>query len=403
VAWLGVCGIAGADWPGFRGEGTSGVVASPKAPEKLVIEKIWKLPTGDGFGQLAMVGKDAVLFTQKDADEVAVKINPVTGKSDWTTRIDKTIKDSNGNGPRTTPAIDGDRVYLYGTNMKIACLDLGTGKQVWQHDIVKDFGGKVLGWGNAASPVVVDDVVIVVGGGAGKGIIAFDKASGTVKWAKTDDLQTHATPTIATIHGKQQVICYMQSGLVSLDPKDGAVLWTFAHPYRTSTAASPVVGGKNGDIVYCSAGYGVGAAACKVARDGDKWTSTGLWRTEGKNLSHWSTPVHYGGYLYGLFGHNDRNGPLACLDIQTGEVKWSQRAFGSQGGLILLGNKLLVQSNGDLVLVDASPSAFKELGRTNVLKGKNWTPPVYSDGNVFLRNSSSKDMTEPEVVCVKLK
>ncbi len=388
----GAVSLVRADWPSYRGvdgAATADIKAAPSTLSAESLKEIWTAPLGDSFGQVAVAGDKAVAFIKRDGGEAAICLDAKTGKELWVTPIDKTIADKQGgDGPRTTPAIDGEHVYIYSTYLKLACLDINTGKAVWQHDLVAEAGGNVLQWGNAASPVVEGDVVIVIGGGKGKGIMAFDKGTGKAAWATTNDAPTHATPTPTTILGQRQVICFMQSGLVSVDPANGHVLWTFQHPYRISTAASPVVGGKNGDIVYCSAGYGVGAAACRISKSGDGWAATKLWRTEGKNLSHWSTPVHHDGYIYGLFGHNDGKAPLACIDIETGDMKWNQKGFGSQGGLILLGDKLLVQTPpGDLVLVEASPEGYKELGRVNEFKGKNWTAPAYSNGRIYARNT----------------
>ena len=396
--------LAAADWPNYRGPGTDATVPTASVPDHLLLTPVWKVATGNSFGQVAVVADKAVVFTERGPDEFAVALDALTGKELWATRIDNSIKDnSGGDGPRSTPSINDGHVYLYSTHMKLACLDLASGKQLWKHDIVGEFGGHVPGWGSAASPVVVDDLVLVVGGGSGKGILAFNKNIGALVWAKTSETLTHATPTVATILGTRQVICFMQSGLVAVEPATGRVLWTFAHPYKTSTAASPVVGGKNGDVVYCSAGYGVGAAACRITKTDDAWAATKLWRTEGANLSHWSTPVYHDGCIYGLFGHNDGNGPLACLDIETGAVKWSQKGFGTQGGLIALDGKLLIQTPaGDLVLVAASPEGFKELGRQNIFKGKNWTAPSFAGGHIYVHNTSGRGLSTPEIACLKL-
>lgn len=399
VLALGASSLALADWPNFRGPTGNSTAAAASVPDQIPAggwKELWKAPLGDSFGQIAVAGDKAVTFIKRGDNEVAVCLNAATGKEIWAQDLGKTIKDGNGDGPRSTPTIDGERVYAYGTNMTVFCLELGSGKEVWKHDIQGEAGGKAPKWGNATSPVVVGDHVIIVGGGKGKGIMAFDKQTGQGVWAATDEKLTHATPTVATIAGQLQVICFMQSGLVAVNPQSGAVLWKFGHPYSISTAASPVVGGKDGDIVYCSAGYKIGAAACRVTKDNGVWTATKIWRTDGLNMNHWSTPVYYNGFIYGLFNHNDPKGPLACLDIETGQVKWSKAGFGSQGGIILVGDKLLVQTpSGELVLAAAAPDEYKELGRMKVFGGKNWTMPAYSDGKLFVRNTA-------EGICLEL-
>lgn len=390
----------GADWPNYRGPGHDGV-AEAVALNQLALTPGWKVGVGDSFGQIAVAGGKIFLTAERGADEFCLALDGSTGKEAWNTRMDKTIKDGNGNGPRSTPTIEGSRVFVLSTYLKLMCLEAATGKEVWKRDLMAEQGGTALRWGSASSPVVVEDLVLVTGGGAGKGISAFNKETGAPVWAKTDEKYTYATPTLATIKGKLQAICFMESGLVSIDPKTGDVLWTFAHPKAVATAASPVVGGKEGDIVYCSAGYNIGAAACRITKEGEKWNAQPLWRTERQSQQTWSTPVHRDGFIYGLYGHNDNNGPLACLDIETGQIKWSQRGFGSQGGLVLVGDKLLIQTKGDLVLAPASPEGFKELGRVSVLKAKNWTAPTLANGQVFLRNSSAPG-TPAELACLKL-
>ena len=162
---------------------------------------------------------------------------------------------------------------------------------------------------------------------------------------------------------------------------------------KTSTAASPVV---FEDIVYCSAGYGVGAGAVKISRSGSKFEAKEIWRTENKNMNHWSTPVCVDGYLYGMFSFKEYGrGPMACVDIRTGEEKWSEEGFGP-GNVILTGDEkvLLLGDRGQLVLVDTNSRRYDEIVRAKkVIDGKCWSTPVLSDGRVYLRSIS-------EAVCL---
>lgn len=330
-------------------------------------------------------------------------MNPDTGEELWATPVDKTIfEGQGGNGPRTTPAVDGDRVYVMGTYFKLACLNAADGKVIWQHDIVTEHAGPkdnkaINKWGNAASPLIVGDLVIVGGGGPGQSFLAFNKADGKLAWKSGTEQVTHATPTPATIHGVSQVIFFTTAGLVSVDATDGKELWRHPFPFRVSTASSPIVGGADGDVVYCSAGYGVGAGACRVAKSGEAFTATELWRAEGDKMNHWTTPVHHDGHVYGIFGFKEYgSAPLMCLDIATGEQKWSQPGFGSGGGTILVGGHLLVQGDkGEITLVQATPAAYQQVGRFQVLGGKCWTMAIYADGRVYARS-------DKEAVCVQL-
>ena len=136
------------------------------------------------------------------------------------------------------------------------------------------------------------DLIFVAGGGPGQALLAIHKKSGQPAWQGQDDRMTHATPAVATILGQKQVIFFTQSGLVSLDTKSGTLLWRHKFPYNVSTAAAPVV---SGNIVYCSAGYGVGSSAAQITKTGTAWTATELWRLTGNKIcNHWSTPVEIG-------------------------------------------------------------------------------------------------------------
>jgi len=183
------------------------------------------------------------------------------------------------------------------------------------------------------------------------------------------------------------VIFFCQSGLVSVAAKDGKALWKFPYDFKTSTAASPVV---CGDIVYCSAGYGVGGGACKITRSGNGFTATGLYQVPGNKMiaNHWSTPVFKDGYLYGMFSFKDYGkGPLKCVEVPTGKVKWEQPGFGA-GQVILVNDKILALSDkGDLAVVQATPTAYKELARTKAVNGKCWSTPALANGRIYVRST----------------
>ena len=194
------------------------------------------------------------------------------------------------------------------------------------------------------------------------------------------------TPVVATIHGQRQVIFYLTSGLLSLSTKDGKALWCFPFKFSTSSAISPVV---SGDIVYCSAGYGIGGGACKITKEEGGFTADELWVIPGNKLvaNHWSTPVCKDGYLYGMFCYKRfKTGPLKCVELATGKIKWETPGFG-QGNVILVGDRLLaLADDGQLVVVEAKPTAYREIARTKAVTGKCWSTPAFSDGRIYVRS-----------------
>jgi outer membrane protein assembly factor BamB len=364
-------------------------------------KELWRIRMGEGFGTYAVARGRAYLTCEDAGQEKCVALDAATGKPIWATPIDRTTihESQGGNGPRTTPAVDGDRVYVMGTYLKLICFDAKTGKPLWGHDLDAEYQGQsntggIKTWGNAASPVIDGDLVFIVGGGPGKSLMAFDKKTGKIAWAHGDEKLTHATPTIATIQGIRQVIFYTQSGLVACETIGGKELWRFPVTFKVSSAASPVV---YQDIVYCAAAYNVGGAACQITKGDEGLAANELWRNKDMQ-NHWSTPVCKDGYVYGLFGWKALgSAPLKCVDIKTGEEVWSHNGFG-QGGIQLVGDKLVVLGDaGQLVVIEASPDAYKEISRAQPLHGKCWNMPVVSGGRLFVRSS---DPGKGEAACL---
>jgi len=291
-----------------------------------------------------------------------------------------------GDGPRSTPTVKDGKVYVLNQLLVLTCLDAQTGKTLWTKDIMKENAGRNIGWKSAASPVMDGNLVFVGGGGPGESLLALNKESGAVVWKSQDEIITHATPVVRTILGVPQVIFFMKSGWVSVAEKDGSLLWRFPFRFSTSTAASPVV---EGNVVYCSAAYGIGGGACRISKDGNGFTATELYKVaDNKLANHWSTPVVKDGFLYGIYSHKQYGtAPLKCVEMTTGEIKWSQPGFG-QGNVILIGNKVLaLTDDGQLVVAKASPQAYEEVSRAKVLTGKCWTMPALSNGRLFVRST----------------
>ena len=395
LALAGAC--LAADWPQYRGPASDGKTPEPIRTDWAAVppKVLWKVPAGVAFGTFAVVGERAYVFDGRSGDEGVRCLDAASGEEKWFTKIGKTTGDRQGGpGPRTTPTIVGDKLYVLSTYFNLVCLNAADGKQAWAHDLAREHAGQndtngIVQWGNAGSPIFEGDLVIVAGGGANQTFLAFNKDDGKLVWKSGSEKVTHATGTPATIHGVRQVIFFVQSGLVSIEPKTGRELWRAKHPFNVSTAASPVVGGDNGDIVYCASAYNVGSAAFQISKQGDTFSASELWRLKGnENANHWMTPVHHQGLLYGLYGHRGR-GPaqLQCREISTGEVKWSQPAQAGAGGAVsMAGGKLIVQhEDGKIVVVDPNPAGYKPIAEAQPLKGKAWSMAVVSNGRMFVR------------------
>jgi len=390
-----------ADWPQFRGlHGGTAPEMAVKDLEKATLTQLWKVETPTGFGSFSVGGDKAFTIVKRELDgnpsEVLIALDVRTGKEAWAAPLaimkkydgggDAGAPDNKGgDGPRSTPAYSDGVVYVIDANLGVYAFEAGTGKSVWSHDVMKENSGVTIKWQNAASPVIDGDLLLMAGGGPGEALMAFNKKTGKIVWKGEDDKMTHATPVIADIHGVHQCIFFTQTGLVSVDPAKGTVLWRGAFPYKVSTAASPVVWE---DIVYCSAGYGVGAGAFKVSKSGTGLAAEPLWRRENSCINHWSTPVVKDGFLYGMFSFKDYgNGPVNCVNIRTGEDVWSQPGFGP-GQIILSGDKLVALSDkGEVVFIKADPTKYVELKREDLINGKVWSYPVLAYNRLFARST----------------
>jgi outer membrane protein assembly factor BamB len=382
-----------ADWPQYRGlnhDAISPETGIQKTWPAGGPKVIWKIPVGESFGSIAVVGNRAYLMVERNGNEVCICIDADNGKEIWERQIDKTIfENQGGNGPRTTATVEGDRVYVLGTYLKLNCLSAADGKVLWSHDLMKEFNGQISNaikkWGNAASPVIDGNAVFVGGGGPGESLLAFEKLNGGLLWKGENEKITHATPVPSTIGGVRQIVFFLESGMLSKAAESGQVLWRYKFPFNVSTAASPVVAD---DVIFCSAAYGVGGAAVRISKEGDGFKVTELWKTSGDDLAnHWSTAVYYNGHLYGIYGFR-KNYVLKCIDLKDGKEKWKGPEVGT-GGLIIVDGMVLVQgSRGDLLLVEAKPDAYKELARAQPLVGKSWTMATISNGHIYARSQT---------------
>jgi outer membrane protein assembly factor BamB len=394
----------GADWPQYRGPNHDGT-----SPEKILTQwpaggltQVWKTPLKNGFSSFTLGDGKAYTLVTRDfagaSQEACVALDAATGKELWAVPMgvgsakydgggDSGAPGNNGgDGARSTPSYDDGKVYAYSSQMTLKCLSAADGKQIWSCDMKREHAGRNIHWDSAASPLVDGDWVFIAGGGPGQSLLAFDKKDGHVVWKGQDDEMTQSTPVAATILGARQIIFYTSKGLVSVAPATGAVLWRLPLPSNGAAGASPVV---SGDVVYVSRAYSIGAAACKITKTDGGFTATQLWRVPGNDdANQWSTPVAVNGYVYGLFGQAQfATGPLKCIDLATGKVKWSKTGFGPGGINLVDGNLLVLSDAGDLVLVKADPDAYTELARSKVLAGKCWNSVAISNGHIYARST----------------
>jgi outer membrane protein assembly factor BamB len=402
LALASVGDLGAAEWSQFRGpnhDGTSSETILTNWPST-GLRVIWKQPMKNGFSAITLGGDKAFTQEAREVDgatqEVCVALEAQTGRELWAVPLgighyegggnNGTPDNNGGDGPRSTPTYDGGKVYTYSSGMILKCMDAASGRQIWVCDLKREHAGRNITWECAASPLIEGELVYVAAGGAGQALLAFDKNDGHVVWKGQDDGMTQSTPVATTILGVRQVIFFTQKGLVSVAPATGDVWWRFPFRYQTSTAISPVV---CGDIVYCSAAYGVGTSACKISKSADGFAAEQIWHQPFNVLAnHWSTPVYSQGYVYGISGQSKfAKAPLVCVEVATGKVLWSRAGFGPGGCTLVDGCVMVLSDAGDLVLVKATPDSYQEVARSHVLSGKCWNAASISNGRIYARST----------------
>jgi outer membrane protein assembly factor BamB len=311
--------------------------------------------------------------------ETAYRLRASDGEVVWRVPLGPVFPETFGNGPRSTPTVEKDVVYMLAAPGRLHALKTKDGARLWEVDLVKELGGVVPARGYAASPLIDGDLLILeLGGGEGKAVVGLDKKTGKLRWSSLDGKTGYVTPLAVTIDGVRQYVLIRTAGgdIVSLLP-DGKVHWRY--PWKPGAIASPLFLPPN--RIFASASDDIGAVLLEVGKGEDgKATVREVW-TNRVMKNHFSSPVLYEGHIYGF-----DNASLKCIVAETGEQKWVQRGYG-KGSLIAADGLLYILGDqGQLVLAEATPEGFREKGKMKVMEGKTWTSPVLSHGRLYLRD-----------------
>lgn len=394
---------SGQDWSGWRGAARDGHLAGFEAPavwpKSLALG--WQVDVGEGHATPALVGGRLYVFARQGEDEVTLCLEAATGKELWRHRhavdarfmLESSAK-SHGRGPFASPLVTGGKVLTFGIRSTLSSLDASSGKLLWRHDFDGEFPRPYAEWGSAASPIVFDGACIVhAGGGPGKqragdgrgAVLAFDIAGGKRRWSWDGDCAGFASPIVATIAGRPQLITLTESLVVGLSPADGRLLWQeeLKSPYQQNSV-SPVV---HGSTVIVS-GTGLGTRAYRLGGD----RAEHAWQTTDVSM-YMSTPVLKGDRLFGF--SEKRKGLFFCLDASRGEVLWSGPPRQGENAALLCGGDVMLalttsQPEADdpshLVVFDASDKQYSERARYRVADTPAWAHPVVSGKSIFVKD-----------------
>jgi outer membrane protein assembly factor BamB len=348
-----------------------------------------------------------------------------TGKEHWVFDYQSEYQDLLGyeNGPRCSPVVDDDRVYIFGAEGMLHCLDVRDGSIIWRIDTAAKFNVVQNFFGVGSTPVIEGDLLIAqIGGsppegrrappmrldlvkGNGSGVVAFDKLTGQIKYQITDELASYAGPVLATIDGRRWCFVFARGGLIGFEPATGNI--DFHYPWRATdlesvNASNPVV---VGDKVFISETYGPGSTLLRVRPRGYEvvWSDPPEFRAAKSMRTHWNTPIHHEGYLYGSSGRHTSEAELRCIEFATGKVQWSEPGLTRSSLLYVDGHFICLTEYGDLILLRANPQKYDEVARIRLVdKDTNrdllqypcWAAPILSHGLLYVRG---KD----RLVCVE--
>jgi len=422
------------DWPTFLGP-----TGDSKSTEKGILTQwpkeglrvVWERKLGTGYG-IGSVSKGRYFqFDKFDEKARLVCLDARTGREIWTYTYASDYRDQYGydDGPRASPVVDGDFVYIYGVEGLLTCLKTKDGERVWQVDVNGKFGVIQNFFGVGSTPVIEGDLLIAMVGGSpaedkdvppgqldrvtnnGTAIVAFDKRTGEVKYKFGDDLASYASLKLATIGDRRWCFAFCRENLIGFDPAKGKA--DFQYPWRARSlesvnAAMPVVWKNN---VFISETYEIGSSLLAVKPGGHevKWSDAERGR-DAAMKSHWATPIYHQGYLYGSSGRHTENAELRCIEAATGKVMWSVPKLTRCSLLYADGHFIVLSEYGQLMLIKADPQKYQLVAEVAMReKGAGvdedmpsllfnypaWAAPILSQGLLYVRG---KD----RVACLEL-
>lgn len=361
------------DWPIWRGPAENGI-SEESDWDATAAEIKWKKELGEGYSSVSV--KDGKLYTAGfiDGKDIVYCLNEGTGEEIWKYSYPSTK--GSFVGPRATPVIDGDCVYMVSRDGVVYCLNVSDGGLKWKTEVLKESENKNSQWGIATSAVIEDDLVLLNIGARGT---ALNKETGEIVWKSKGD-QSYASPVVVDFNGKTCAFVFAAQSLEVVDVKTGEAMGSYewTSNYGVNGADPLLIEGKK---VFITTGYQKGCAMIDY--------STGdLKKVWENNLiqSQFSSCVEIDGFIYGVDGQTKEKGFLRCISVEDGTEKWNMRiGFGSlmaaDGKLIALGEK------GTLYFANATPDKYDEIAQFDTgLKQLCWTQPVLANGVVYCRN-----------------
>lgn len=382
-AWL--CGTAAADdWPEIMGPKRRGISKETGwntdwfAKEPPVL---WRAKVGTGASSCAVAGgRLYTMGASESGTESVICLDAASGTEIWRKMyecaFEKRMWDG---GTATTPVLDGDRLYTLSFRGQLFCWNAADGSKIWEINLEANFKGAMPFWGWAGSPLIVGNMLVVEPGGNGSSRAAVDKLTGKLFWQSGTDPAAYASPVIFSGPAMRGVALFNANALVGINPRDGTEL--FRHEWKTPNDVNAAIPLHRDGQFFIGSGYEKGVALISP-KSGVAWKSTNI-------MLQFQSPVLHSDHIYLVSGQSHSQGRLQCLEWATGHEKWAHPVSGDRGQIIIAAGKLIVATEkGEVILADANPAAYKELGRTQPLPARVWAAPAFSDRRLFLRNNA---------------
>jgi outer membrane protein assembly factor BamB len=355
-----------------------------------------------GTGHSAIVASNGRLYTMYrrgngrekggpfDAEEAVVALDRASGETLWEHAYPSKLEDFNfGAGPHSTPLVVAGRVFTIGTNKQLFAFDAASGKVLWSHDLVEEYGSPsllirpVVKAGYGCSPIAYRDTVICSVGGPGQSVMAFRQDDGSVVWKSGDFLTSEAPPILIEVAGTPQLVVFGGGTVNGLDPDDGELLWSHPHdPGNDLNCSTPLWGEDN--VLFVSSAYKAGSRALRLTPDGASTRVEELWFTSRARFMFLSA-IRLGDTIYGTAGDF---GPsfLTALDAKTGKILWQHRGFARASMIFADGRAILLDEDGDLAMVGLSPEKATVLSEFKLFDTTSWSCPTLVGTILYARD-----------------
>ncbi len=376
------------EWPQWRGPDRTGVSQETGLADAWPADgpqEVWRVDfLGEGYGAVAVTGDRLFVQGTRDGESIVFALDKQNGKEIWSHSLGPRLIQDKGNGPRSTPTVKGDTVYVVNGQGQVAALAGEDGSLRWQVDMLERFGASNPRWGISESPLVEDDAIYVMPGGTKATVAALDPRTGETIWTSSGltDRASYSSLVPMRVGNIDALVGFTQSAGIGLKKSDGSLLWRYEAPAnRTANAATPVIGR---DLVFYSSAYGTGGGALRLMATANGIETEEAW-FEARLQNHHGGVVLYDDHLYGFFGP-----ALGCIELETGETKWRARSVGKGSLTIADGKLFLLSERRGVALAEATPDGYRERGRFEIEdRGQpTWAYPVVSGGRLYIRNQN---------------